>query len=65
MGLQHRPTEVTTMTERRTNPDRSPRKPTRGQVAAARLLVKREREGKATEPVSSRIRELADSTPSR
>ena len=53
------------MTERRTNPDRSPRKPTRGQVAAARLLVKREREGKATEPVSSRIRELEDSTPSR
>ncbi|MFD5869165.1 RNA helicase [Corynebacterium sp. NPDC060344] len=53
------------MTERRAASARVPRKPTRGQVAAARLLVKREKEGKATVPVSSRIKELADSAPDR
>lgn len=36
------------------------RRATAGQVAAAKLLVKREREGKATVTVTPRIRKIAD-----
>lgn len=39
---------------------RHERRPNRGQIAAARLLVKREKEGKATIPVTQRIRRMAD-----
>ncbi|WP_156892645.1 hypothetical protein [Corynebacterium sputi] len=38
---------------------RERRKPSRGEIAAARLLVKREREGKATRVVPKWVHEIA------
>ncbi|WP_312096836.1 hypothetical protein [Corynebacterium dentalis] len=35
------------------------RTPTRGQIAAAKLMVKREQEGKSTMEISQRVREVA------
>lgn len=40
--------------------NRHTQQPDRGQVAAARLLVKRAEEGKATIPVTQRVRRMAE-----